>query len=967
MIAILNKCNEINHYLKNISQTEIDYKIYLRTNENLYVYIFAKDIINQHQIENDLLDIYGGLEVEFISNDMLQYDEFYSEIFNSSEVIHLENGRRRFTSLLNKEDDDEYAECPLITFYSYKGGMGRSTTLASFASHLAINEGKKVIIVDCDFEAPGFTNFFLKNPREINQRQGFIEYFFDKENGFVGRENLENYTWKVDSQFSGAGAIHIMPAGNLSTNIHENDFFKNSLNHYVEGLSRIDFTNEKYIIKKFKSILEDLNHSLKPDVILLDSRTGFSDMLGIAAFKLSKMVVGFFRGDVQSLPGLHFFIENLVENEKVEPFLINSILPESLSLKKQLFKSFEEDVQNIITDIDPESELNFRCFPVSRNQNLELLGSTFENIFDFIDLIKDSEIKDYKELFEYLSERIPYNKDKKNLTKVTDLFDNSRLEFLNSDPQYQTTNYDSSEEITTLSKIEIDKLSEDKKIGYIKDIKEKILYETSRKINETSLYAENMSIEEQFDNQQFFYRSCMNDIFNIDKPFILGSKGTGKSYIYNALRSKKIVNKLQNIANLSDDFTFIYTIDKKDRIFKVNRFKANTSVSFYYRFWLIYTWQIVIKELKISDLIFESSIESFDIKDDETTLKILTEKIDDTNYIIQIEQEFKKLDQFLLSNNVSEKKFLVILYDQLDEIVHPSLWNDWIPSLIDFWRNKRYSRIFGKVFIRRDLFNGLYGLTNINDIENQAINIEWSQEEMFSYFFKLVFSNDMSEYFWNIMYLYGDYHYEIIKKNRQKYNKLEQTTLEEYLLRPLATTFFGKEVDAEGSSRMGESYDWFYKNLRNGDDTISLRPFIDLIKFSIDKWKDKKYFQEEGLKPILFQKYYTDRDVRKEAVDRHFNDIVRNQIGNKPIEYLFEYIDNHKEYKSITLKKDRFYRLFKDVINDYQDRDEMKDISPKKLEELLISNGIIKKENFGRGDEYRFPFLYKYRLGLRGR
>ncbi|UEQ78195.1 KGGVGR-motif variant AAA ATPase [Chryseobacterium arthrosphaerae] len=961
MISILNKCNEIKLYLENQAKENIDFKIYLRTNENLYVYILVKNFVDELEIEKKIIEIFSDAEVNFLSQDLLQNDEFFIDIFSKEEIIHLENGRRRFTSLLNKEDEEQLTTCPVVTFYSYKGGMGRSTTLAAFATHLAINEAKKVVIVDCDFEAPGFTNFFLTNPRETNQRQGFVEYFFDKENGFSDKHKLENYTWKVDARFSGLGSIHIMPAGNLNTTINEDDYFKSDLNHYIEGLSRIDFTNEKYIIKKFKDILEDLNDSLKPDIILIDSRTGFSDMLGIAAFKLSKMVLGFFRNDAQSLPGLHFFIENLIENEKLEPCLINSILPESLSLKKQLFKSFEDDVQNIISQQAPESELSFSCFPISRNQNLELLGSTSENVFDFIDIIKENEIKDFKELFEYLTSRIPY-KDKIDNSDIFNPGVNSSTKDL-----HLVENYDENKTIKVKTKEEIDNLSEDAKVEYIRDVKEKILRETSRKIDATSLYAENMSIEEQFENQQFFYRNCMNDIFNIDKPFILGSKGTGKSYIYNALQSKIIVKKLQAIANIEDDFSFIYTIDKKDRIFKVNRFNKSASIGFYYRFWLIYTWQIILKELNVLDLSFKSSIDSFDIRDDETTLKILSDKINDTDYIILIEKEFNELDKFLLNGKDVGKKFLVILYDQLDEIVHPSLWNDWIPSLIDFWRNKKYSRIFGKVFIRRDLFNGLYGLTNVNDIENQAINIEWSQEEMFSYFFKIVFSNGMSEYFWIMMYLYNDYHYELIKKNRQKYNKLEQTALEEYLLRPLATTFFGKEVDAEGSSRMGESYDWFYKNLRNGDDTISLRPFIDLLKFSIDKWKDKKYLQEEGLKPILFQKYYTDRDVRKEAVDRHFKDIVQNQIGNKPIEYLFEYIDNHKEFQFITIRKDKFYRLFKEVLEEYKDREEMKDINPKKMEELLITNGIIKKENYGRGDEYRFPFLYKYRLGLRGR
>lgn len=956
MISIFNVCTKIENYLKEFSiKDNFQFRIFLRTNEHLYVYILSAEDPNETQIELGIHNIYANTEVEFLREDDLADNQFYTDIFNQNKIINLNKGRRRFTSLLSEKKYNIQIKSPIITFYSYKGGMGRSTTLASFASHLAINEGKNVFIIDCDFEAPGFTNFFLKNPKEENQRQGFIEYFLDRETNLTDKNLLENYTWQVDNVFSDKGTIRIMPAGNLDSKEDTKDFLNRNIDHYIEGLSRIDFTNEEYILEKFKNILEDIQIAFSPDVIIIDSRTGFCDMLGISAFNLSNIVVGFFRNDAQSNPGLHFFLKNIISNKQIEPCLVNSILPESISLKRKMFRSFEDDIQNLIYEIEPESELTFDCFPVSRNQNLELLGSSSEVIEDFTEIIRNYEIKDYNELFGYLSERL--KRLLENDSKITQI-DHITLPI---------TTIKNSFQLKPVGKPEIDKMSISQRNQHLADLKEFILNRTSQKISSTSLYAENMSIENEFENDQFFYRGCMNDIFNMDKPFILGSKGTGKSYIYNALRSKKIVDKLKSNANLKDNYSFIYTIDKKDRIFKTNRLRNKSEKSYYNRFWLVYTWQIIDKELKKIESSFIPSIDSFEIRDDETTALLFEQKINDDSYIIQIEKEFNLLDQHLIDQGDKLKEHLVILYDQLDEIVHPSIWNNWIPSLIDFWRNKRYNRIFGKVFIRRDLFNRLYGITNINDIDNHSIDIEWTQEEMFSYFFKLVFSQDVSSYFWDIMYIYNDYHYELIKKNRQKYNKLEQTSLDQHLLRPLAVTFFGKEVDTEGSNRMGESYDWFYKNLKNADETISLRPFIDLIKFSIDKWKEKRYSNEEGVKPILFQKYYTDREVRKNAVDRHFEDIVRNEIGNKPVEYLFEYIDNHKEYQSITLKKDRFYRLFEDVISEYKDRDEMNDITPRKLEELLVTNGIIKKENYGRGDEYKFPFLYKYRLGLRGK
>src|SRR4051812_7537453 len=47
----------------------------------------------------------------------------------------------------------------VVTFYSYKGGTGRSMALANVAWILAAN-GKKVLVADWDLESPGLHRFF---------------------------------------------------------------------------------------------------------------------------------------------------------------------------------------------------------------------------------------------------------------------------------------------------------------------------------------------------------------------------------------------------------------------------------------------------------------------------------------------------------------------------------------------------------------------------------------------------------------------------------------------------------------------------------------------------------------------------------------------------------------------------------------------------------------------------------------
>jgi len=52
-----------------------------------------------------------------------------------------------------------------VTFYSFKGGTGRSTALVNVAVEM-VKSGLRVLVVDFDLEAPGLDTFNL--PRTQN-------------------------------------------------------------------------------------------------------------------------------------------------------------------------------------------------------------------------------------------------------------------------------------------------------------------------------------------------------------------------------------------------------------------------------------------------------------------------------------------------------------------------------------------------------------------------------------------------------------------------------------------------------------------------------------------------------------------------------------------------------------------------------------------------------------------------------
>src|SRR5258708_1786754 len=116
----------------------------------------------------------------------------------------------------------------IMTFYSYKGGTGRSMALANFAWLLAAS-GRRVLAIDWDLEAPGLHRYFrpfLVDP-DLSETDGLIDAFWNitasamatatsdtKSAGFEAAEALDDVSRRLDSSFfSSGGCIDFIGAG----------------------------------------------------------------------------------------------------------------------------------------------------------------------------------------------------------------------------------------------------------------------------------------------------------------------------------------------------------------------------------------------------------------------------------------------------------------------------------------------------------------------------------------------------------------------------------------------------------------------------------------------------------------------------------------------------------------------------------------------------------------------------------
>lgn len=179
--------------------------------------------------------------------------------------------------------------CPFITFYSFKGGVGRSMAVINVAGILAAR-GFRVLVIDMDLEAPGIS--YLANEATQDQERaqpGFVDLLLEAVEHDADADlfklppdqTLDRYAaaYPIPDTFLKApgGSLHIMPAGRLDAEYPArlNNLDLPSLYREGSGLA---------LIKIFKDVVQQ---SRRFDYVFIDSRTGFSDESGICTRDLA--------------------------------------------------------------------------------------------------------------------------------------------------------------------------------------------------------------------------------------------------------------------------------------------------------------------------------------------------------------------------------------------------------------------------------------------------------------------------------------------------------------------------------------------------------------------------------------------------------------------------------------------------------------------------------------------------------
>lgn len=236
----------------------------------------------------------------------------------------------------------------IYTFYSYKGGVGRSMALANVAEWF-YRQGLRVIMIDWDLEAPGLENFFYSSETELDivrSQLGLIDLLLSykriwprlrlpstqdasaqqnveakehtPDNLQILRETLppiSDVLYPIHAPETNDGkdaALWLIPAGWRS-----GDRFP----VYAQAVQSFDWTDfynsfdgETY----FNWMREQLVAETLADIVLIDSRTGVTEMGGVCTRQMADVVVSFCVPNMQNLGGVQTMAKSFARSEIIE-------------------------------------------------------------------------------------------------------------------------------------------------------------------------------------------------------------------------------------------------------------------------------------------------------------------------------------------------------------------------------------------------------------------------------------------------------------------------------------------------------------------------------------------------------------------------------------------------------------------------------------------------------------------------
>jgi MinD-like ATPase involved in chromosome partitioning or flagellar assembly len=291
----------------------------------------------------------------------------------------------------------------IVAFYSFKGGVGRTTALA-YTAHILASQGYRIVAMDFDLEAPGLTSIFAENSSnyedgEKGNKAGLMELLFKT---YENEGKIDIFPYLKPISTPGKGEIFCLSAGKLDK-------------AYVHQLFALDFQSfYRKHLNPLHQIIEYLKKSINPHFILIDARTGLSEINAPLLLDLNDVSIIFFYPHPQTKSGFDMLTQVILSRKNMRGFtpeLRFVISPIPPSDKGGLFNKGLEWVHKVVDHISKikkdKNSFSFTSEDVTH-------GIRYQERIAFSEKLLYSEsdiLTNYRPLAEWLTKYIPKNEE----------------------------------------------------------------------------------------------------------------------------------------------------------------------------------------------------------------------------------------------------------------------------------------------------------------------------------------------------------------------------------------------------------------------------------------------------------------------------------------------------------------------------------------------------------------------------
>lgn len=252
--------------------------------------------------------------------------------------------------------ETELPGVPILSFHSYKGGVGRTLSLIALAKAISEQYGceKRLLLIDADIEAPGLT-WMLERGQDntpvsyldilsLMHFHNMDEILADEVARLIETSNLVIETEKLEVEH------YFLPTYRT----------ENQVMHIFSSPEKIiDGQQNKYAITEFLSVM---GKKLHVDLILADLRAGITEFS--APFLFDSRVQKFFVSStsMQSVKGTQLVMEEIHHKERlglVNAKVLLTMIPSEME-EDTIFRIENELAEKIEQELDFETSMSLR-------------------------------------------------------------------------------------------------------------------------------------------------------------------------------------------------------------------------------------------------------------------------------------------------------------------------------------------------------------------------------------------------------------------------------------------------------------------------------------------------------------------------------------------------------------------------------------------------------------------------------